>query len=95
MNMNTVEIQIQNTLLFPKNQGAHAYQLTGIAAHCDWVLLTDGAGIQTDICTIGQEQTLTYMKLTKINKVLLINFNVTRLVDEIIDLSFRYRFTIE
>lgn len=29
------------TRLFPKNQGADAYAVTGLAARCDWVLLSD------------------------------------------------------
>ena len=52
--MGTVEIQVQNTRLFPKNRGAHAYQLTGIAARCDWVLLTDGASGRLDTCLRGE-----------------------------------------
>jgi len=35
---------IQNTRLFPKFKGAAAYQVTGIASRCDWVILTDGTG---------------------------------------------------
>lgn len=27
--------------LFPKGRGAHRYEVTGIAARCDWVILTD------------------------------------------------------
>jgi hypothetical protein len=34
-------LQVLSTRLFPKNQGAHAYRLTGIAARCDWVVLSD------------------------------------------------------
>lgn len=30
-----------STRLFPTSQGAAAYRLTGIAARCDWVVLTD------------------------------------------------------
>ena len=30
-----------STRLFPKNQGVDAYLITGIAARCDWVVLTD------------------------------------------------------
>jgi hypothetical protein len=30
-----------STRLFPKNKGADAYVLTGIAARCDWVVLSD------------------------------------------------------
>jgi len=35
------EISLHNTRLFPKHQGAAAYRLTGIAARCDWVIMTD------------------------------------------------------
>jgi len=35
------EIDVQNTRLFPKNRGADAFQLTGIAARCDWAIMTD------------------------------------------------------
>jgi len=31
----------QATRLFPKNRGAEAYAITGIAARCDWVVLSD------------------------------------------------------
>lgn len=31
----------QQTRLFPKNNGADAYNITGIAAKCDWVVLSD------------------------------------------------------
>ncbi len=30
-----------STRLFPKNQGAEKYRLTGIASRCDWVIATD------------------------------------------------------
>ncbi len=30
-----------STRLFPKSKGAHKYKLTGIAARCDWAILTD------------------------------------------------------
>lgn len=33
--------QAHSTRLFPKQSGADAYQVTGVAALCDWVLLTD------------------------------------------------------
>ncbi|MBV1863480.1 MAG: hypothetical protein KUG74_03505 [Rhodobacteraceae bacterium] len=34
-------IKSLSTRLFPKNHGASAYQVSGIAARCDWVVLTD------------------------------------------------------
>lgn len=34
-------LHVHSTRLFPKNQGAQAYELTGIAARCDWVVLSD------------------------------------------------------
>lgn len=39
-----VLVSMHNTRLFPKHEGATAYRLTGIAARCDWVLLTDSQG---------------------------------------------------
>lgn len=33
--------QLQSTRLFPKSLGASAYRITGIAARCDWVVLSD------------------------------------------------------
>lgn len=36
-----MQIEPHSTRLFPKNLGADAYRLTGIAARCDWVLLSD------------------------------------------------------
>ncbi len=39
-----VLVSMHNTRLFPKHEGAAAYRLTGIAARCDWVLLTDSLG---------------------------------------------------
>lgn len=36
-------LRVHSTRLFPKGRGADAYQITGIAARCDWVLLTDQA----------------------------------------------------
>lgn len=35
------QLKPHSTRLFPKHQGANAYQITGIAAQCDWVLLSD------------------------------------------------------
>ena len=35
--------EVLSTRLFPKGQGADAYRLTGVAARCDWVLLSDTA----------------------------------------------------
>ncbi len=34
-------MEFLSTRLFPKNKGAEAYILTGIAAKCDWVVLSD------------------------------------------------------
>lgn len=34
-------IVVLSTRLFPKNGGAEAYRLSGIAARCDWVVLSD------------------------------------------------------
>jgi hypothetical protein len=34
-------IDVLSTRLFPKNHGATGYELTGIAARCDWVVLSD------------------------------------------------------
>lgn len=39
--MNQPSIHMHNTRLFPKNLGAAAYNLTGIAARCDWVIMSD------------------------------------------------------
>ena len=44
MTDNTVSVAMHNTRLFPKYQGAAAYQLTGVAERCDWVLMTDSRG---------------------------------------------------
>ncbi|HKL22132.1 MAG TPA: hypothetical protein VJ904_10015, partial [Tichowtungia sp.] len=41
--MEDVDITMHNTRLFPKNSGAAAYRLTGIAARCDWAVMTDMA----------------------------------------------------
>lgn len=34
-------IRVLSTRLFPKGQGPDAYRLTGLAARCDWVVLSD------------------------------------------------------
>lgn len=34
-------LEVMSTRLFPKNRGAEAYAITGIAARCDWVVLSD------------------------------------------------------
>jgi hypothetical protein len=34
-------LHVHSTRLFPKNQGADGYALSGIAARCDWVVLSD------------------------------------------------------
>ena len=36
-----LRINMHSTRLFPKNLGADSYRLTGIAARCDWAILTD------------------------------------------------------
>lgn len=41
MTSNPETLQVQSTRLFPKNLGADAYKIDGIAAKCDWVMLTD------------------------------------------------------
>lgn len=38
-----------STRLFPKNGGAKGYEITGIAACCDWVLLSDWQSPQTHL----------------------------------------------
>ncbi len=35
--------EVLSTRLFPKGQGCTAYRITGIAARCDWVVLSDAA----------------------------------------------------
>ncbi|TMM51298.1 hypothetical protein [Sulfitobacter sabulilitoris] len=44
-----MHLNVQSTRLFPKNLGADAYVLTGIAARCDWVFLSDTAQPQTHL----------------------------------------------
>ena len=39
-----VTVAMHNTRLFPKNRGAAVYRITGIAARCDWVVVTDTRG---------------------------------------------------
>ncbi len=39
-----IETTVHNTRLFPKNRGAAEYRLSGIAARCDWVIMTDTKG---------------------------------------------------
>ncbi|BFM20157.1 hypothetical protein [Gilvimarinus japonicus] len=39
--MKKTSIHMHNTRLFPKNLGAAAYKLTGIAAQCDWAIMSD------------------------------------------------------
>ena len=48
-----IEINTQSTRLFPKNTGAAAYRLTGIAARCDWAILTDGGVDGADVSLRG------------------------------------------
>ena len=42
-------IEIHSTRLFPKDQGAAQYRLTGIAKRCDWIVLTDKAAPHTHV----------------------------------------------
>jgi hypothetical protein len=42
-------LRIHSTRLFPKDLGADQYRLTGIAARCDWVVLSDKAAPQTHL----------------------------------------------
>lgn len=41
--MTIARIAMHSTRLFPKNHGAAAYRLTGLAARCDWVIMADQA----------------------------------------------------
>lgn len=46
-----------STRLFPKNRGADGYRLTGFAARCDWVVLSDSTApfarlVRTDGCAV-------------------------------------------
>lgn len=41
--------EVLTTRLFPKGQGADAYRITGIAARCDWVVLSDTAEPQVHV----------------------------------------------
>ncbi len=50
---NPFEIPMHNTRIFPKNEGASACRLTGIAARCDWVLMTDGGLDESDEHFLG------------------------------------------
>jgi|GEM_PF-6092368 len=34
-------MELMSSRLFPKNKGASAYQITGVAELCDWVILSD------------------------------------------------------
>lgn len=38
---NPQKVYMQNTRLFPKNDGVGSYRLSGIASRCDWVILSD------------------------------------------------------
>ena len=42
---------MHNTRLFPKGKGAESYRLTGIAALCDWAIMTDSH--QSDVSVRG------------------------------------------
>ena len=42
-------LRIHSTRLFPKDLGADQYRLTGIAARCDWVVLSDKTAPQTHL----------------------------------------------
>ena len=41
MSPGVATLEAMSTRLFPKNQGADRYAVTGIAARCDWVVLSD------------------------------------------------------
>lgn len=41
--------EVLTTRLFPKGEGADAYRITGIAARCDWVVLSDVAEPHTHL----------------------------------------------
>ncbi|SOC15183.1 hypothetical protein [Rhodobacter maris] len=43
-----------STRLFPKGKGADAYKITGIAALCDWVVLSDNR--EPRICIVRKDQ---------------------------------------
>ncbi|WP_127563026.1 hypothetical protein [Nioella ostreopsis] len=45
-----------STRLFPKGQGAAAYQLEGVAARCDWVLCSDYAEPTTALLMPGRRE---------------------------------------
>jgi len=40
------KLEVLSTRLFPKGMGANRYQVTGIAARCEWVILSDYASPQ-------------------------------------------------
>lgn len=42
-------IQVHSTRLFPKNHGASAYEISGIASKCDWVILSDNRPPHTSL----------------------------------------------
>ncbi|MTW23150.1 sulfotransferase domain-containing protein [Allochromatium palmeri] len=46
-------VQMHSTRLFPKGQGAQGYALTGIAALCDWCVVTDRNKSGTSACIRG------------------------------------------
>ena len=42
--------QLHSTRLFPKFRGAEAYRISGIAARCDWVVLSDTQPLHAVLC---------------------------------------------
>lgn len=49
-------LDVQTTRLFPKHKGATAYRLEGIAARCDWVLMTDHHSPITELRRPGRQE---------------------------------------
>lgn len=45
-----MQLNAHSTRLFPKNRGAHSYAATGIAARCDWAVMSDREPPQIHIC---------------------------------------------
>lgn len=45
-------VQVLSTRLFPKNRGARSYSLTGLAARCDWVVVSDMTGNGPDVALL-------------------------------------------
>ena len=42
-------LEIHSTRLFPKDRGANRYRISGIAARCDWIILSDKIDPQTHL----------------------------------------------